>query len=132
MKVTNQAKKVIEAFKKLSIDEIEFAACELLAYPQIRMVFHEAHLDKTSADNDVSPKTLRDNPIAVKSLGQLIDELSIINIRIWMLIDKVMTGVATPEEAKSVQEYNAMRNKYVRAIDALLAQNTVPAKHYGP
>jgi len=66
---------------------------------------------------DPGPKVIRQSNIEVKTTGQLIDELIIMNQRIWMLIDKVIAGVATPEEAQSVQKYNAQRNEYVRAID---------------
>lgn len=81
-------------------------------------------------NNDPGPNAERPTPIEVKTVGQLIDELSILNIRIWMLIDKVKIGIATPEEAQKVQEYNSRRNEYVRAIDRRLGGMDLGAKIY--
>lgn len=129
MNITKKAKEVVHQIEQLSPGEIQFIINEL--YHKLNWKdYLKLIMDATSERDNVSPKTLRDNPIAVKSLGQLIDELSIINIRIWMLIDKVMAGVATTEEAKDVQEYNGMRNQYVRAIDAILSEKKVAAKTY--
>lgn len=68
--------------------------------------------------------------VETKTVGQLIDELSIANIRIWTLIDKVMAGTATIEEAQRVQQVNSQRNELVRAIDRLLGQHDIGAKVY--
>lgn len=89
-------------------------------------------LDNELALQDIpGPKATRDTPIDMKTTGQLIDELIIMNQRIWVLIDKVIAGVATPEEAQNVQKYNAKRNEYVRAIDAHLGGEDIGAKIYG-
>jgi hypothetical protein len=76
------------------------------------------------------PKVVRAGDIDVKTTGQLIDELIIMNQRIWALIDKVIAGVATPEEAQLVQIYNSRRNEYVRAIDFHLGNEDIGAKVY--
>ena len=65
-----------------------------------------------------------------KTVGQLIDELSILNIRIWHLIDKVTDGSATLEEAQAVQRHNSTRNRLVRAIDRRMGQRDIGAKVY--
>jgi len=80
---------------------------------------------------DPGPKVTRPGGVETKTVGQLIDELTIVNIRIWMLIDKVMAGTATLEESRSVQGNNAKRNEYVRAIDRLLSQADIGGKLYG-
>jgi hypothetical protein len=68
--------------------------------------------------------------IETKTLGQLFDELTIANIRIWMLIDKVYAGTATLEEARKVQQVNSTRNELIRAIDRLLDQRDIGEKVY--
>ena len=69
--------------------------------------------------------------VEVKTTGQLLDELSILNIRIWHLIDKVTDGSATVEEAQAVQTHNSTRNKLVRAIDRRLGGRDIGGKVYG-
>lgn len=69
--------------------------------------------------------------IEIKTVGQLIDELTICNIRIWMLIDKVEAGIATVQEAQRVQKENAKRTALVRAIDSRLGQRDIGGKTYG-
>jgi hypothetical protein len=86
--------------------------------------------EDTTEPKDPGPKVIRPGGVEVKTVGQLTDELSILNIRIWMLIDKVMAGTATPEESQSVQVNNAKRNEYVRAIDKLLNQADIGGKVY--
>jgi RNA processing factor Prp31 len=78
--------------------------------------------------------------IDIKSIGTLIDELSIINIRIWMMID-IVTGndikTHTEEDiantARKLQELNAKRTKLIRAIDERLGEKDISAseKTYG-
>ncbi len=69
--------------------------------------------------------------VEVKTTGQLIDELGILNIRIWFLIDKLHAGTASVEDAKAVQIHNATRNKLVRAIDRRLGGRDIGGKMYG-
>lgn len=51
-----------------------------------------------------------------KSLSELIDELSVTNIKIFFLIEKVQDGKASLEEAQKVQKLNAYRSKVMNAI----------------
>lgn len=51
-----------------------------------------------------------------KTIAELIDELSIINIKIFMLIEKVQQKKATLEEAERVQILNKQRSKLMNAI----------------
>jgi RNA processing factor Prp31 len=78
--------------------------------------------------------------VDVKTIGTLIDDLSILNIRIWMLIDIVIgksKNTYTAEEianfAKQIQELNSRRTQIVRAIDERLGtvKNILPEKIYG-
>lgn len=69
-------------------------------------------------------------PVEIKSLGQLVDELSILNIRIWILIDRVMNGNATVEDGMLVQQYNAKRTEYIRAIDRRVGERSIEEKTY--
>jgi len=68
--------------------------------------------------------------IETKTLGQLIDELTIVNIRIWHLIDRVTAKTATPEEALAVQKFNGQRTELVRAIDKILGERDIGGKVY--
>jgi hypothetical protein len=52
-----------------------------------------------------------------KTLGELVDELGIVNIKIFMLIDGVMHDNYTKEDAKRVQELNLQRSKLKNAIN---------------
>ena len=51
-----------------------------------------------------------------KSLAELFDELSVTNIKVFMLIEKVQNKQATLEEAEKVQSLNKYRNKLMNAI----------------
>lgn len=52
-----------------------------------------------------------------KTIAQLIDELSITNIKIFYLVDKVQKDQHTREEAKKIQDLNTLRGKLVNAIN---------------
>lgn len=52
-----------------------------------------------------------------KTLGTLIDELSITNIKIYHLVDKVQRNEHTLEEAKKIQDLNAYRTQLANAIN---------------
>ena len=56
-----------------------------------------------------------------KSLGELIDELSIINIKSYMLVDKVRNRTATVEDQIKIDDLNIYRSKLKNAIN----------KHFG-
>jgi len=66
--------------------------------------------------------------IETKTLGQLIDELVIVNIRIWHLIDKVTDGTATVGQAQDVQKFNSQRAELVRAIDRRMGERDIGGK----
>lgn len=51
-----------------------------------------------------------------KTIAQLIDELSITNIKIFMLVDKVKANIHTREEAKKIDDLNTYRSKLMNAI----------------
>jgi len=61
-----------------------------------------------------------------KSIGTLIDELSIINIKIWFKIEMIMNDdSAVKDLAKlgvDVQKLNARRSALIRAIDERLGE----------
>lgn len=52
-----------------------------------------------------------------KTIGELIDELSIINIKIFVLVDKVMDNDHTKEDAKRIQDLNLQRSRLKNAIN---------------
>jgi hypothetical protein len=64
--------------------------------------------------------------IAVKSIGQLFDELSIVNIRCWYCQEKLMNESLSTEErldaAIGAQKANARRSALVSAIDKELEE----------
>lgn len=52
-----------------------------------------------------------------KTLATLVDELSVTNIKIFMLIDKVHDDIHTREDAKKIQDLNLYRSKLMTAIN---------------
>jgi hypothetical protein len=52
-----------------------------------------------------------------KTVGELIDILSVTNIKIFMLVDKVQRGDFTKEEAKKIQDLNTYRSQVTNAIN---------------
>lgn len=62
--------------------------------------------------------------ISRKSIGQLIDELSVTNLRCWfaqdILMDKSLTDSERLVAAENAQKFNARRNALMRAIDEKL------------
>lgn len=52
-----------------------------------------------------------------KTIGALIDELTITNYKIFFLIDKVQRNKHTKKEAKKIQDLNSYRSKLVNAIN---------------
>jgi hypothetical protein len=53
----------------------------------------------------------------MKKLAQLIDELSVTNIKIFMLVDKVQRNEHTLEDAKKIQDLNKFRAELMNAIN---------------
>ena len=52
-----------------------------------------------------------------KTKAQLIDELSITNIKIFYLVDKVQRNQHTLEDAKKIQDLNSLRSQIVNALN---------------
>ncbi len=116
-------------------EELERVSSRLSYHRMTKQEHKDALMDFVAfyigaANPDPGPKATRASSVEVKTVGQLIDELTIMNQRIWALIDKVIAGTATPEEAQNVQKYNAQRNEYVRAIDRRLGQTDIGGKVY--
>ena len=53
-----------------------------------------------------------------ETIGSLIDKLSVTNIKIFMLVDKVQKNEHTKEDAKKLQELNSFRSLIVNAINS--------------
>jgi hypothetical protein len=58
-----------------------------------------------------------------KTKAQLIDELSITNIKIFYLVDKVQKNQHTVEEAKKIQDLNSYRSRLVNALNEDFGDN---------
>lgn len=52
-----------------------------------------------------------------KTIGELIDGLSITNNKIFYLVDKVQKDKHTREDAKKIQDLNKLRSDLVNAIN---------------
>jgi hypothetical protein len=65
-----------------------------------------------------------------KTIAQLIDELSITNIKIYHLEDKVADNTHTKEDAKKIQDLNRYRNELINALNEEFNQQ-VNIKTYG-
>ncbi|MFA5036115.1 MAG: hypothetical protein WC479_02970 [Candidatus Izemoplasmatales bacterium] len=52
-----------------------------------------------------------------KTKAQLIDELSITNIKIFYLVDKVQKNEHTVEDAKKIQDLNSYRSQLVNSLN---------------
>jgi len=74
--------------------------------------------------------------IDIKTLGQLIDELAVTNIRAWFEQERLMniTGYSVEERvqaAENAQRLNAKRNALIQAIDKKFGEEfTVERKSY--
>lgn len=72
-----------------------------------------------------------------KTIGNLIDELTITNLRCWFAQDIIMSEAHSEQErldaAVRAQESNKRRNELIRAIDERLGDgdNSVQEKKYG-
>lgn len=51
-----------------------------------------------------------------KTIAELIDELSVTNIKIYFLVDKVEAPEGTIDDAKKLQALNRYRSKLMNAI----------------
>lgn len=52
-----------------------------------------------------------------KTIGEMIDALGVINIKIFFLVDKVQRDEHTREDAKRIQDLNKLRSEYTNAIN---------------
>lgn len=52
-----------------------------------------------------------------KSIAELIDELSVTNIKIFFLVDKIRANQHTKEDAKKTEELNLYRSRLKNAIN---------------
>ncbi len=52
-----------------------------------------------------------------KNIGELIDELIISNIKVFMLVDKVQKNEHSKEDAKKLQDVNSYRSQLKNAIN---------------
>ncbi len=57
-----------------------------------------------------------------KSVGELIDGLGIVNIKIFFLVDKVQRNKHTRADAKKLQDLNKLRSEYMNAINAFFEE----------
>ena len=60
-----------------------------------------------------------------KTVSELIDTLSILNIKIFFLIEKLQDGRGTVEEAQKVQLLNKQRTEYMNAINEEFNQKPI-------
>jgi hypothetical protein len=61
--------------------------------------------------------------IEIKTIGQLIDELIIENLKIWHLVDEAKSGNKYVQD--KIQEHNDIRRTLVRAIDHRLGERDI-------
>lgn len=59
-----------------------------------------------------------------KTIGALIDELSITNCKIFALVDKVQKDEHTKEDAKKLQDLNSYRSQLTNAINTYFNERT--------
>ena len=52
-----------------------------------------------------------------KSIATIIDELSVTNIKIFMLVDKIQKNEHTKKDAKKLQELNSYRAELCNALN---------------
>ena len=57
-----------------------------------------------------------------KTVGALIDELSITNCKIFALVDRVQKNEHTKEDAKKLQDLNSYRSQLVNAINEFFGE----------
>lgn len=59
-----------------------------------------------------------------KNIGELIDELSITNIKVFYLVDKVQKNEHSKEDAKKLQDANSYRSQLRNAINEYFKERT--------
>jgi predicted glycosyltransferase involved in capsule biosynthesis len=63
-----------------------------------------------------------------KSIAALIDELSVTNIKIYHLAEKIKNDDHTPEDAKTMQALNNLHSELCKALDRSTTMNPVRNK----
>ena len=53
----------------------------------------------------------------LKTLAELIDELSIVNVKSFWFVEKIRNNTATVKDAKKIDELNLYRSKLKNAIN---------------
>lgn len=53
-----------------------------------------------------------------ETIGSLIDKLSVVNIKIFNLVELVQANLHTKEDAKKLQDLNSYRSQLTNAINA--------------
>jgi len=60
-----------------------------------------------------------------KSIATLIDELSVTNIKIFTLVDKVQKNKHTRADAKNLQDLNSFRSELMNALNKQFKQRKI-------
>jgi hypothetical protein len=65
-----------------------------------------------------------------KTIGQLVDELSVTNIKIFMMVEKIEEGKNTKEDAQKMQTLIKYRSQLTNAINAEFGSTAESTKVY--
>jgi hypothetical protein len=60
-----------------------------------------------------------------KTISTIIDELTIVNIKIFMLVDKVQKNKHTRADAKKLQDLNSFRSELCNALNKEFKQRKI-------
>ena len=60
-----------------------------------------------------------------KTIGHIIDELSITNCKLFYLVDKAQKDEHTREDFKKVQDLNSYRSRLINEINKFFDQETI-------
>ncbi len=60
-----------------------------------------------------------------KSIATIIDELSVTNIKIFMLVDKIQKNKYTKADAKKLQDLNSFRAELCNALNKEFKQRKI-------
>ena len=83
---------------------------EFIVYPAIDLRFGKVVRLKQGRGD-------KENVSMKKTIGMLIDELSITNCKIFALVDKVQKNEHTKKDAKKIQDLNSYRSQLTNAIN---------------
>ena len=68
--------------------------------------------------------------VEIKTIGQLVDDLTIANQKIWHLVERSRAGQRTPELLADIDHWNDTRTELIRAIDRRLGGRDIGGKVY--